>query len=169
MSPPLRDECSIDSLWEGLKSGIIETIGTDHCPFMLDQKMKGLNDFRKIPNGVPGVENRFELIYSEGVSKGKISLNDFVNLISTNPAKIFGMYPTKGVIEVGSDADLVIFDPNTSKTYTCGEELTRCDYTIYEGMQVKGVCEKVLLRGKVVVNNGEFLGREGDGKYICRV
>jgi dihydropyrimidinase len=134
----------------------------------MDQKRMGENDFSKIPNGAPGVENRFELLYSEGVGKGRISLNKFVELSSTAAARIFGMFPKKGTIAVGSDADLVIFDPNVKHTISAKTHHQNCDYSAYEGWEVQGKCRTVLLRGTVAIVQGQALIGKGFGQYIPR-
>jgi dihydropyrimidinase len=168
MSPPIREKKDRAALWGGIDQGIIHTVATDHCPFTLEQKKAGENDFSKIPNGCPGIENRMELLFSEGVQKGKISLNTFVDISSTNSAKIFGMYPQKGTISVGSDADIVIFDPNEKHTMSAKTHHMNCDYSGYEGMDVTGKCKTVILRGKVAVDDNKLLVEKGYGKYIKR-
>jgi len=167
-SPPLRKPKDQEALWNGLKQNIIHTVATDHCPFCMDQKRMGLNDFSKIPNGAPGVENRFELLFSEGVVKNRISLNKFVEVSSTNAAKIFGMYPKKGAIAVGSDADLVVFDPEEKHVLSAATHHMRCDYNAYEGMEVTGKSKTVILRGTVAIEDGKALVGRGFGKYINR-
>jgi len=167
-SPPLRKPKDQEALWNGLKQNIIHTVATDHCPFCMDQKRMGVNDFSKIPNGAPGVENRFELLFSEGVVKNRISLNKFVEVSSTNAAKIFGMYPKKGTIAVGSDADLVVFDPEEKHVLSAATHHMRCDYSAYEGMEVTGKAKTVVLRGTVAIEEGKALVGRGFGKYISR-
>ena len=172
MTPPLREKWNQEQLWRGLRSRHLEVISTDHCPFCLrDQKEMGRNDFSRIPNGGPGVENRMSLIYHHGVNAGRIDLNRFVELTSTAPARIFGMFPRKGTIAVGSDADIVIFDPERELTISRSDRRTHhmnVDYSAYEGFQVRGYTETVLSRGRVVVDNGEYVGRPGDGQFIGR-
>ena len=168
MSPPLRKEKDRIALWEGINQGLVHTIATDHCPFCMNQKKMGQNDFSKIPNGIPGIENRMELLFSEGVSKERISLNKFVDLASTSAAKIFGMFPKKGTIAPGSDADIVIFDPNIKHTISAKTHHHNCDYSAYEGWSVTGKCETVILRGKVVIENGKAMVKKGYGRYIAR-
>ena len=172
MTPPLREKWNQDELWRGLRCGDLEVIGTDHCPFRLrDQKELGRNDFTRIPNGGPGVENRMSLIYHHGVGAGRIDLNRFVELTSTGPARIFGMFPRKGTIAVGSDADIVIFDPEREMTISRHDPRTHhmnVDYSAYEGFRVRGYTETVLVRGRVVVDRGEYVGRAGDGQFIRR-
>jgi dihydropyrimidinase len=169
MTPPLRDKENQEHLWRGLRGNDLQVISTDHCPFCFkEQKELGRDDFSKIPNGGPGVENRMSLIYHHGVVQGRINLNRFVELTSTAAAKIFGLFPKKGTIAVGSDADLVIFDPNREQTIGAATHHMRVDYSAYEGWKVKGVTETVLSRGNVIVENGEWRGHKGDGRFIRR-
>jgi dihydropyrimidinase len=169
MTPPLRDKSNQRELWTGLKMNDLQVISTDHCPFCFkEQKELGKNDFSKIPNGGPGVENRMSLVYNGGVVAGRISHNRFVELTSTAPAKIFGLFPRKGTIAVGSDADIVIFNPNKKMTISASTHHMNVDYNAYEGLEVKGVTETVLCRGKVIVENGRLLGKAGEGKFIKR-
>jgi dihydropyrimidinase len=172
MTPALREKWNQDKLWRGLKFGDLQTIATDHCPFCFkEQKELGVDNFSKIPNGAPGVENRMSLIYNGGVVAGRISLNKFVELTSTAAAKIFGLFPKKGTIAVGSDADIVIFNPDRKETISVTNLCThhmRVDYNTYEGMTVQGIAETVISRGKVVVKNCEYTGKKGDGKFIKR-
>ena len=172
LTPPLRDKWNQEELWRGLRGNALNVISTDHCPFCLkEQKEMGRDDFSKIPNGGPGIENRMSLIYHYGVGNGHIDLNRFVELTSTAPAKIFGLFPKKGSIAVGSDADIVIFDPDREETisyYNANTHHMSVDYNAYEGFKVRGFTETVLCRGKVVVDKGEYLGRPGDGMFIKR-
>jgi dihydropyrimidinase len=168
MSPPLRQKKDQETLWAGIKQGLVQVVATDHCPFMWEQKLAGKNDFSKIPNGHPAIENRMELLFSEGVMKGKISLNKFVEVASTNAAKIFGMFPTKGTIAVGSDADLIIFDPHEKHKISAATHHMNVDYSGYEGWEVTGKIKTVLLRGKLAIHNNECLVQKGFGKYIHR-
>ncbi len=168
MSPPLREKKDQDALWSGINQGLIHTVGTDHCPFLWEQKLMGKDDFSKIPNGHPAVEHRIELLYSEGVMKGKISLTKFVEITSTNAAKIFGMYPKKGTIGIGSDADMVIFDPNKKHIISAKTHHMNVDYSGYEGFQIKGKTETVILRGKVVIEANKCYSAPGNGKFIKR-
>ena len=172
MTPPLREKRNQDELWRGLRSADLDVISTDHCPFCLrEQKELGRGDFSRIPNGGPGVENRMSLIHHHGVNAGRIGLNRFVDLTATTPARIFGMFPRKGTIAVGSDADIVIFDPRREVTISSGNPATHhmnVDYSAYEGFQVRGYPETVLLRGRVVVDRGEYIGRAGDGEFVKR-
>jgi dihydropyrimidinase len=168
MSPPLREKKDQAALWAGINQGLIQVVATDHCPFKWEQKLLGKDDFSKIPNGHPAIEHRVELLFSEGVKKGKITINKFVELISTNPAKIFGMHPKKGCIAPGSDADIVLFDPNLQHTISATTHHMNTDYSAYEGWQVTGKCKTVLLRGKVVIDKEKCLVEKGNGQYIKR-
>ncbi len=169
MTPPLREKHNQAELWKGLKMDDLQVISTDHCPFcMKEQKELGKDDFSKIPNGAPGVENRMSLIYNGGVVENRISLNRFVELTSTAAAKMFGLFPKKGTIAVGSDADIVIFDPEKEHTFGVEHEHMNVDYSSYEGWRVKGKVETVLSRGKVVIENGEHVGKQGDGQFLKR-
>lgn len=169
MTPPLREKHNHAELWKGLKMDDLQVISTDHCPFcMKEQKELGVGDFSKIPNGAPGVENRFNLIYSGGVIENRISLNRFVELTSTAAAKMFGLFPKKGTIAVGSDADIVIFDPEKEHSFGVDAEHMNVDYSSYEGWKVKGKVETVLSRGNVIIENGGHTGRAGDGQFLKR-
>ncbi len=172
LTPPLREKWNQDELWRALRGNALNAISTDHCPFCLkEQKELGRDDFSKIPNGGPGIENRMSLIYHYGVGAGHINLNRFVELTSTGPAKIFGLFPKKGTIAVGSDADIVIFDPNHEETisyYNGRTHHMKIDYNAFEGFKVTGYTETVLSRGKVVIDRGEYVGRPGDGRFLKR-
>ena len=168
MSPPLRDKAKQDQLWRGLAFNDLQCISTDHCPFCMKEKRLGERDFSKIPNGAPGVETRMSLVYDGGVRPGRISLNRFVELTSTSPAKIFGLFPRKGTIAPGSDADIVIFDPNRTITLAARTLHMNCDYNPYEGRQVTGATDTVLSRGRLVIENGGFVGRVGGGSFLKR-
>ena len=172
MTPALREKWNQDELWKGLKFGDLQSIATDHCPFCFkDQKMLGIDDFSKIPNGGPGVENRMSLVFNGGVNSGRISLNKFVELTSTAAAKTFGLFPKKGTIAVGSDADIVIFDPNRTETISVNNTCTHhmnVDYNTYEGFEVTGFTETVLSRGKIIIDNCEYVGKKGDGRFLKR-
>ena len=168
MSPPIREKKDQLALWSGIGQGIVHTLATDHCPFMWEDKKKGLYDFSKIPNGAPGIEHRMELIFSEGVKKGRISANKMVEIACTAPAKIFGMFPKKGTIAVGSDADLVIFDPEKRHVISASTHHHHCDYSAYEGHEVTGKAETVILRGQVAIEHGEARIPKGYGAYIHR-
>ena len=176
-SPPLRDESEghQQRLWQGLQTNDLQVVSTDHCPFCMGdhpqfgtQKQLGRDDFSKIPNGMPGVENRFGLIYNGGVAEGRISLNRFVEIIATTPARMFGMYPRKGTIAIGSDADIVVFDPNGRTTISVDTHHMAVDYSAYEGWELQGKVETVLSKGKTIIANDEYLGSPGDGAYLRR-
>ncbi|QNM15151.1 dihydropyrimidinase [Fusobacterium hominis] len=168
-SPPIREKSHQDKLWEGIQNGYIQTIATDHCSFNYELKKEmGEKDFRNCPNGLPGVETRMSIIFSEGVSKGRINLNKFVELVSTNPAKIFGMYPKKGAIQIGSDADLVVIDPKLKKIITAKELHENVDYTPFEGIEIVGCPVMTISQGEVIVENNKFVGEKGRGKFIKR-
>jgi len=168
-TPPLREKWHQDKLWNGLKCDHLQVVSTDHCPFCFkEQKELGRDDFTKIPNGGPGVEHRMSLIYSGGVASGRFSANRFVELVSTTPAKLFGLYPRKGTIAVGSDADLVIFDPKRKHTISAATHHMRVDYSMFEGIQVTGMPDVVLSRGRVVVEGDKFLGHAGQGEFLRR-
>ena len=168
MSPPLRQQKDQETLWAGINQGLVQVVATDHCPFKWEQKLMGKDDFSKIPNGHPAIENRMELLYSEGVDKGKITLNKYVEVACTNPAKIFGMFPRKGTIAIGSDADIVIFDPNETHSISAKTHHMNVDYSGYEGWEVKGKVKSVLLRGQLAIDNGKCLLKKGYGKFIKR-
>jgi len=147
----------------------LQTVSTDHCPFCFaNQKQLGKDDFSKIPNGGPGVENRMSLIYTGGVVQGRINLNRFVEITSTSAAKIFGLFPRKGTIAVGSDADIVLFDPDKKWTISAKNHHMNVDYNCYEGMNVQGDARYVFSRGKLVIDKGQYLGKMGDGSYLKR-
>jgi len=168
-TPPLREKWHQEKLWNGLKRDHLQVVSTDHCPFCFkEQKELGRGDFTKIPNGGPGIEHRMSLIYSGGVAAGRFSVNRFVELVSTTPAKLFGLYPRKGTIAVGSDADLVIFDPQRKHTISAKTHHMRVDYSMFEGIEVTGMPNAVLSRGRVVVEGDKFLGRAGAGEFVKR-
>jgi dihydropyrimidinase len=168
MSPPLREKKDQQALWAGINQGIVKVVATDHCPFMWEQKLMGKNDFSKIPNGHPAIENRMELLFSEGVVKERITLNKFVEVACTNPAKIFGMFPKKGTIAVGSDADLVIFDPHEKHSLSAKTHHMHVDYSAYEGWEVQGKVKTVILRGEVAIDDGKCLIEKGYGQFVKR-
>ncbi|HEY6332869.1 MAG TPA: dihydropyrimidinase [Blastocatellia bacterium] len=169
MTPPLRDRQSQEKLWRGLSGNDLQLVSTDHCPFCYkEQKELGRGDFTKIPNGGPGVEHRMSLIYNGGVAEGRIGLNRFVELTSTAAAKIFGLFPRKGTIAVGSDADIVIFDPEKEATISAATHHMNVDYSAYEGFRVRGVVQTVVSRGKVVIQDGAYVGKPGDGQFLKR-
>src|SRR5664280_2138687 len=169
MSPPLRAKGNEEALWRGLRMNDLQAVSTDHCPFcMKEQKELGKGDFSKIPNGAPGIETRMSLLWDGGVVKGRISPNRFVELTSTSPAKIFGLFPKKGAVAPGSDADLVVFDPNRKITLSAKTLHQRVDYTPYEGRVVQGAADTVISRGEVIIENGTFVGRAGRGSFLKR-
>lgn len=169
MTPPLRGKENQEKLWQGLKFNDLQVISTDHCPFCFkEQKELGRDDFSKIPNGGPGVENRMSLIFNGGVVSGRINVNRFVEITSTAAAKIFGLFPRKGTIAVGSDADIVIFDPNEETIIRAQSHHMNVDYSCYEGTKVRGVAKTVLSRGKVVIEEGLYIGSPGDGQFLKR-
>ncbi|TQK75265.1 dihydropyrimidinase [Brevibacillus sp. AG162] len=168
-SPPLREKWNQDVLWSALKNGILQTVGSDHCSFNFSgQKELGLGDFTKIPNGGPIIEDRMRLLFSEGVAKDKISLNQFVDMTSTKVAKLFGMFPQKGTIAVGSDADIVLFDPTLKRTISVETHHMNVDYNPFEGMVVNGDIISVLSRGSFVIRDQQFVGQAGAGRFVKR-
>jgi len=168
-SPPLREKWHQDVLWNALKSGILQTVGSDHCSFHFrGQKELGRGDFTKIPNGGPLIEDRLTILYSEGVRAGKISLNQFVDVASTKVAKLFGMYPRKGTIAVGADADLVLFDPHVKRVISAETHHMNVDYNPFEGREVYGEVRTVLSRGAYVIRDKQFVGEPGAGRFIRR-
>ncbi|HKH70419.1 MAG TPA: dihydropyrimidinase [Vicinamibacterales bacterium] len=169
MSPPLRAKDTQDRLWRGLAFNDLQAISTDHCPFcMKEQKTLGQGDFSKIPNGAPGIETRMSLVYDGGVRTGRISLNRFVELTSTSPAKIFGLFPRKGTIAPGSDADIIVFDPDKKIRLSARTLHMKVDYNPYEGREVTGATDTVVSRGRVIVDGGTFTGRVGAGSFLKR-
>jgi dihydropyrimidinase len=168
-TPPLRERKNQPKLWEGLKKDNLQVVSTDHCPFCFeDQKALGKDDFTKIPNGGPGIENRLQLLHHHGVGQGNFSINRFVELVSTAPARIFGMYPKKGVLQAGSDADLVLWDPNEDYTISAKTHHMRVDYSMFEGFKVRGNARDVYSRGELIVSGGKLIGKAGRGKYLRR-
>jgi dihydropyrimidinase len=168
-TPPLREKWHQEKLWQGLAKDDLQVVSTDHCPFcMKEQKELGKDDFTKIPNGGPGIEHRLSLVYNGGVHGGKFSPNRFVQLVATAPAKLFGLYPRKGTIAVGSDADIVVFDANEEQVISVATHHMRVDYSMFEGTRVKGVTRTVLSRGNVIIDNGKFVGRAGAGQFLKR-
>ncbi len=168
-TPPLREKWHQEKLWEGLRTNNLQIVSTDHCPFCFkEQKELGKDDFTKIPNGGPGVENRLQLLFEGGVNKKRISVNRWVEITSTTPAKMFGLYPRKGTIAIGSDADVVIWDPEQEHVISARSHHMRVDYSMFEGFKVKGNAETVLSRGEVIVDHGKWLGKAGRGKFVKR-
>ncbi len=168
MSPPLREKKDIAALWGAIDQGTVQVVATDHCPFTLEQKAMGKDDFSKIPNGHPAIEHRMELLFSEGVNKKRITLNKFVEVTATNPAKIFGMFPRKGTIGIGSDADIILFDPNEKHTLSAKTHHMNTDYSGYEGKELTGKVKTVILRGQVAIHNGEVKIKKGYGQFVKR-
>src|SRR5205085_7306661 len=168
-TPPLREKHHLPKLWDGLKHDHLQVVSTDHCPFCFkEQKELGKNDFTKIPNGGPGIEHRMSLVYSGGVASGRFNVNRFVEIVSTTPAKLFGLYPRKGAIAVGSDADLVVFDAKRKHTISAKTHHMRVDYSMFEGITVTGMPDVVMSRGKIVVQGNEFFGKAGSGNFLKR-
>ena len=182
-SPPMRGGTDNERLWAGLADETIQTMGTDHCPFFFDGtkaisyegapvkiagKELGREDFTKIPNGLPGVQDRLPVLWTYGVRAGRITANQFVALNSTNPARIFGLYPRKGALQPGSDADLVLWDPERRVKYGVAMAHHRTDYNLYEGWELVGYPEKVFLRGQLIVDGNEWRGQRGQGKFLAR-
>jgi dihydropyrimidinase len=172
ITPPLRDKSHQEILWAGLRTGTLSTVGSDHCAFPYKDKIRLFETrgsvFPMIPHGAPGIETRVPLLFSEGVGRGRISLTKFVEIISTNPARLAGVYPKKGTLAVGSDADIVIFDPNREETISQTMLHGNTDYTPYEGWKLKGFPCMTISRGKVLIENGEFVGKHGHGEYLKR-
>lgn len=168
-TPPLREKWHQDKLWAGLRKNTLQVVSTDHCPFCYkEQKELGKGDFTKIPNGGPGIEHRVQLLYHGGVGEGRISLNRWVELCSATPAKMFGLYPRKGTIAVGSDADIVIWDPEKEHTISAHTHHMCTDYSMFEGKKLKGNAETVFSRGEAIVKDDKFLGKPGRGKFVKR-
>jgi len=169
MSPPLRDQGNQPVLWNGLRDGLVQTVATDHCPFdFKTQKIMGKNDFTKIPNGIPSLEERVNLLYTYGVKAGKIDLHTFVNCASTQVARTFDLFPRKGTIQIGADADLVVFDPNYRGKISAKAQYTNVDYNAFEGWKIEGRPSVVTVRGEVAARDGKFVGKIGRGKFLQR-
>jgi dihydropyrimidinase len=168
MSPPLRHERNPAALWTALEAGLIDTVGTDHCPFDVEQKLLGAKAFTQIPNGIPGIEDRVNLMYTYGVNRGRLGIHRFVDALSTRPAKIFGLYPRKGSITVGADADIVVYDPVYRGTISAANQYTNNDYNGFEGRAIEGRPSVVTVRGKVQVRDGKFVGEPGRGRMLKR-
>jgi len=168
MSPPLRERSNQKALWDGLRTGAIDTVGTDHCPFDVAQKWMGKDAFTQIPNGIPGIEERVNLLYTYGVRKGGLDLHRFVDAASTQAAKLFGLFPRKGTIAVGADADIVVYDPAFRGVIAASAQHTNCDYSGFEGMPIEGRPSVVTVRGKVQVRDGAFVGERARGKFLKR-
>jgi dihydropyrimidinase len=168
MSPPLRDKRNHTALWHALETGLIDTVGTDHCPFDVNQKLLGAHAFTQIPNGIPGIEERVNLMYTYGVKRGGLDIHRFVDALSTRAAKLFGLYPRKGTIQTGSDADLAIYDPDYRGTVSVSTQHTNNDYNGFEGLAIDGRPSAVTVRGKVQVRDGVFVGQAGRGRLLRR-
>jgi dihydropyrimidinase len=168
-TPPLREKKNQPKLWDGLVHDHLQVVSTDHCPFCFaDQKQLGKDDFSKIPNGGPGVENRLQLLFHHGVNSGKISLERFVEITSAAPSRIFGMYPKKGVIAKGADADVVLWDPNADHLISAATHSMRCDFSMFEGWKVQGNAAKVFSHGELIVDDGKYIAATGRGQYLRR-
>ena len=169
LTPPLREKWHQDELWDGLRRNDLQVVSTDHAAFRFsDQKTMGKGDFSRIPNGGPGIENRLSLLYTRGVASGLIDMNRLVEIFSTNPARLFGLFPRKGTIAVGSDADIVVFDPEDEVTISAQTHHMNIDYNLYEGMRVKGTPKAVLSQGNVIIEDGKYIGTPGDGRFLKR-
>ena len=168
MSPPLRAKTNQAALWNGLATGAIDTVGTDHCPFDTEQKLLGKDAFTNIPNGIPGIEDRVNLLYTFGVKRGQLDLDRFVDAASTRTARLFGLFPRKGTIAVGSDADLVVYDPNYRGVISAKSQHVNNDYNAFEGLEIEGRPSVVTVRGKVQVRDGKFIGERGRGRFLRR-
>jgi dihydropyrimidinase len=168
MSPPIRPRGNQEILWSALRSGILQTVGTDHITFSDEQKRMGKNDFRMIPNGAGGIQDRMSLLYHHGVREGRIDLHQFVDLTSTRAAKIFHLYPRKGSIAIGADADLVVWDPEGTRTISAKTHFHRNDRSIFEGFRVMGVPSTVLVRGEIAYRDGDLRVSKGSGRFLAR-
>src|SRR5580658_5165130 len=168
MSPPLREKHNQKVLWDALKAGEVDTVGTDHCPFDLEQKLLGKDAFTQIPNGIPGIEDRVNLMYTWGVKRGGLDIHRFVDALSTRPAKLFGLHPRKGAVEVGADADLVVYDPAWRGTISAKTHHVNNDYSGFEGVEIEGRPAFVTVRGTIHVRDGEFVGKRGIGRLLRR-
>jgi len=168
MSPPLRAKHNLGVLWSALNRGLIDTVGTDHCPFDTEQKLLGKDAFTTIPNGIPGIEDRINLLYTYGVKRGRLDVERFVDVASTRPAKLFGLFPRKGTIAIGSDADLVVYDPNYHGVISAKTHHVNNDYSGFEGMVIEGRPSVVTVRGKIQVKDGRFVGERGRGRMLKR-
>ncbi|MGZ4961633.1 MAG: dihydropyrimidinase [Limisphaerales bacterium] len=168
MSPPLREKHNQDIFWNALQKGFASTLATDHCPFDIEQKKGGKDDFTKIPNGMPSLEDRINLYYTYGVKTGRIDLHQFVATASTNTAKVFGLFPRKGTIQMGADADLVVYDPNYKGTISAKTQLMNNDYSAFEGVKIEGRPSAVTVRGQIAARDGKFVGKVGRGKFLQR-
>jgi dihydropyrimidinase len=169
LTPPLREPADQEALWKGLQDDDLQVVSTDHCPFFFEtQKRAGLDDFTKIPNGGPGIEHRLQLLYHYGVNQGRLSVRRWVDLVAENPARLFGLYPKKGVLQTGSDADIVIWNPNLKYTISATSHHMNVDYSMYEGFTVQGNAETVISRGEIIVSHNAWYGKPGRGQYMKR-
>ena len=168
MSPPFRNKLHQDSLWAGLAAGSLQVVATDHCAFTTEQKRMGVGDFTKIPNGTGGLEDRLSVLWTYGVKTGRLTMNEFVAVTSTNIAKILNIYPKKGAILVGADADLIVFDPKATKTISAKTQKSAIDYNVFEGIEVTGVTAMTFSRGKLVYKDGDIRAEKGDGRFVER-
>jgi dihydropyrimidinase len=168
MSPPLRDRGNHKTLWDALQTGSIDTVATDHCPFDISQKLLGQSSFTQIPNGIPGIEERVSLLYTYGVKRGRLDLHRLVDAASTRAAKLFGLFPRKGSIAIGSDADLVIYDHEYRGVISAAAQHSNCDYNGFEGMEIEGRPSLVTVRGHIQVRDGKFVGERGRGRLLKR-
>jgi dihydropyrimidinase len=169
MSPPLRDRRNQPVLWNALRSGLVNTVATDHAPFDFEtQKTLGSDDFTKIPNGIPGLEERVNLLFTYGVKTGKLDLHTLVEVASTNAAKLFGLFPRKGSLQIGADADLVVYDPDYRGVISAKTQTMNLDYSGFENWKIEGRPSTVTVRGEVAVRDGKFIGTIGRGKLLRR-
>jgi len=168
MSPPFRNKAHQASLWAGLQAGSLSVVATDHCAFTTEQKRYGVCDFSKIPNGTGGLEDRLPMLWTHGVRTGRLTPNEFVAVTAANPAKIFGLYPRKGAIAVGADADIVVWDPEREKVISASGQQSNIDYNVFEGQKVKGLPRFTLTRGRVAVTEGALEPKEGHGEFVAR-
>jgi dihydropyrimidinase len=168
MSPPFRNKLHQDSLWAGLSSGSLQVVATDHCAFTTEQKRYGVGDFTKIPNGTGGLEDRMPVLWTRGVNTGRLTMNEFVAVTSTNIAKILNMYPRKGAIVEGADADIVVWDPKKKKKISAAKQQSIIDYNVFEGMELEGLPRFVLTRGEIAVDDGKIDSRPGHGEFVAR-
>jgi dihydropyrimidinase len=168
MSPPFRSKQHQDSLWAGLQSGSLQVVATDHCAFTTEQKRAGLGNFAKIPNGTGGLEDRMPMLWTRGVNTGRLTMNEFVAVTSTNIAKILNMYPQKGAIVEGADADIIVWDPTKTKTISSKAQQSIIDYNVFEGLELTGLPRFVFTRGEIALNDGKVEAKPGHGAFVGR-
>jgi len=168
MSPPFRDRTNQDDLWNGLRAGSLQVVATDHCAFTTEQKRSGRGDFTKIPNGTGGLEDRMPVLWTRGVGAGRLTMNEFVAVTSTNIARILNLYPRKGAIAVGADADIVVWDPKATKTISAATQYSAIDYNVFEGIAVEGLPRTTLSRGEVACHDGKVSAEPGRGRFVPR-